>query len=139
MAGRQCGNWTLTPLTTMTWLWARTLWRDRFHRWLANLRVLEIDEIKSAPCVPISHPFVERPIGTLRREYLDRTFFWNALDLERNLQAFGLCYNGSRVHQSLGRSTPEEKAGKARPGCATLSSFGWREHCRGLFQTPIAA
>ena len=46
----------------------------RFHRWLANLRVLEIDEIKSVPYAPISHPFVERLIGTIRREYLDRVF-----------------------------------------------------------------
>src|SRR6266852_4708029 len=29
----------------------------RFHRWLANLRVLEIEEIKSVPYVPVSHPF----------------------------------------------------------------------------------
>ena len=43
----------------------------RFHRWLANLRVLEIDEIKSVPYAPVSHPFVERLIGTIRREYLD--------------------------------------------------------------------
>jgi putative transposase len=46
----------------------------RFHRWLANLRVLEIEEIKSVPCGPVSHPFVERLIGTLRREYFDRIF-----------------------------------------------------------------
>src|SRR6266849_4743167 len=38
----------------------------RFHRWLANLRVLEIEEIKSVPYVPVSHPFVERLIGTVR-------------------------------------------------------------------------
>jgi putative transposase len=31
----------------------------RFGRWLANLRVLEVDEIKAVPCVPCSHPFVE--------------------------------------------------------------------------------
>ena len=68
----------------------------RFHRWLANLRVLEIDEIKSIPHVPVSHPFVERLIGTLRREYLDRMFFWNALDLERKLQAFSLSQPQSR-------------------------------------------
>ena len=36
-----------------------------FHRWHANLRILEIDEIKTVPYVPISHPFVERLIGTL--------------------------------------------------------------------------
>ena len=39
----------------------------RFHRWLANLRVLEIEQIKSVPYVPVSHPFVERLIGTIRR------------------------------------------------------------------------
>jgi len=48
----------------------------RFHQWQANLRVLEVTEIKSIPYVPPSHPFVERLIGTLRREYLDRTLFW---------------------------------------------------------------
>jgi hypothetical protein len=42
-----------------------------FHRWRANLRVREIEEVKSVPCAPVSHPFVERLIGTIRREYLD--------------------------------------------------------------------
>jgi transposase InsO family protein len=36
----------------------------RFHQWQANLRVLELTEIKSIPYVPLSHPFVERLIGT---------------------------------------------------------------------------
>jgi hypothetical protein len=53
----------------------------RFHRWRANLRILDIEELKSVPFVPRSHPFIERPIGTLRRGYLDQTFFWNSLDL----------------------------------------------------------
>jgi putative transposase len=110
----------------------------RFHRWLANLRVLEIEEIKTVPHVPVSHPFVERLIGTVRRELLDRTFFWNALDLERKLQEFGGYYNDSRVHQSLSGITPAERAGKPRQTCTAFDRFGWREHCRGLFQTPIA-
>jgi hypothetical protein len=46
----------------------------RFHRWLANLRVMEVEEIKSVPFAPVSHPFVERLIGAIRREYLDRVF-----------------------------------------------------------------
>ena len=53
----------------------------RFHRWLANLRVLAIQEIKSVPYAPVSHPFIERLIGTVRRECLDHVFFWNAFDL----------------------------------------------------------
>jgi len=40
----------------------------RFHPWQANLRVLEVTEIKIAPYVLLSHPFVERLVGTLRRE-----------------------------------------------------------------------
>jgi len=36
----------------------------RFHQWQANLRILEVKEIKTVPYVPLSHPFVERLIGT---------------------------------------------------------------------------
>jgi putative transposase len=47
----------------------------RFQQWQANLRVLEIEEIKTVPYVPLSHPFVERLIGTVRREHLDQNYF----------------------------------------------------------------
>jgi len=47
----------------------------RFYRWRENLRVLEIEEIKTVPFVPCSHPFIERMIGTIRREYLDHVVF----------------------------------------------------------------
>jgi putative transposase len=39
----------------------------RFGRWRANLRVLEVDEIKAVPCVPWSHPFVERLMAQSER------------------------------------------------------------------------
>jgi hypothetical protein len=39
----------------------------RFHQCQANLRVLEVTEIKTVPDVPLSHSFVERLIGSLRR------------------------------------------------------------------------
>src|SRR2546429_8352516 len=75
---------TLFPYTTLF----RSLSSDndplyRFHQWQANLRVLELTEIKSIPYVPLSHPFVERLIGTLRREYLDHLLFWTTSDLEK--------------------------------------------------------
>ena len=38
--------------------------------WQANLRILEVQEIRTVPYVPLSHPCVERLIGTIRREYL---------------------------------------------------------------------
>ena len=46
-----------------------------YHRWKANLRILGVKEIKTVPFVPFSHPFVERLVGTVRREYLDQTPF----------------------------------------------------------------
>ena len=70
----------------------------RFHQWLASLRVLEVTEIKTVPYVPLSHPFVERLIGTLCRECLDRTLFWTATDLEAKLLDFQHYYNEYRTH-----------------------------------------
>ncbi len=111
----------------------------RSHRWLPNLRILEVEEIKSIPYVPVSHPFVERLIGTIRREFLDHVLIWNAVDLGRKLEEFRIYYNGNRVHQSLGGSTPGERSGEPPPAHAVLDHYAWRYHCRGLFQMPIAA
>ena len=110
----------------------------RFHRWLANLRALEIEEIKSVPYVPVSHPFIERLIGTVRREYLDRVFFWKALDLTRKLGAFQAYYNAHRVHRSLDATTPAQRAGASSPVPTAIQSYRWQQHCRGLFHTPSA-
>lgn len=111
----------------------------RFHQWQANLRILGIHEVKSIPNVPVSHPFIERLIGTIRREYLDHMLFWNESDLERKLDAFKEYYNDSRIHQSLQQQTPEEVAGKPPPLPADPNNFVWQSHCQGLFQTPRAA
>jgi transposase InsO family protein len=111
----------------------------RFHRWLANLRVLEIDGVKSVPYAPISHPFIERLIGTIRREYLDRVFFWNTEDLIRKLDEFRDYYNESRVHRSLDGTTPSRRADESAFVTAHLDQYGWHSHCRGLFQIPVAA
>jgi transposase InsO family protein len=83
----------------------------RYHRWCANLRILEVDEIKTIPCTPLSHPFVERLIGTVRREYLDRTFFWNRGDLERKLDNYQAYYNQHRCHTGLAGATPAKRSG----------------------------
>jgi putative transposase len=56
-----------------------------FHRWKANLRILEISEIKFVPGTPTSHPFIERVIGTTRGECMDQLIFFSKLDLQRKL------------------------------------------------------
>ena len=108
----------------------------RFHQWQANLRILDVKEIKTIPYVPLSHPFVERLIGTIRRECLDRTLFWTTADLEMKLFDFQRYYNGYRTHAGLNGRTPN--AGTA-PGCgrASVTSYRWQLHCRGLHQTPM--
>ena len=110
----------------------------RFHQWQANLRVLEVKEIKTVPHVPLSHPFIERLIGTIRREYLDRILFWTTADLEEKLLEFQHYYNGYRAHAGLGGRVPQPTDdGSAFP--LGFDSYRWQSHCRGLYQTPIAA
>jgi hypothetical protein len=76
----------------------------QFHRWQANLRILDVQRVLTVPQIPWSHPFIERLISTLRREYLDRLFFWTADDLERKLESFKhYLQRGSRASRSIRR------------------------------------
>jgi transposase InsO family protein len=110
-----------------------------FHQWKANLRVLNIEEIKTVPYVPMSHPFVERLIGTIRREYLDHVPFWNARDLERKLSCFQDYYNRERAHQGLDGNVPESTPDDKPRDPVRLDNYRWTSCCRGLYQLPIAA
>jgi len=111
----------------------------RYHRWTANLSILDVDEIKSIPYTPRSHPFIERLIGTIRREFLDHTLFWNAVDLERKLELFKDYYNHSRTHASLDGNTPAVISGDRVVQPVSLHSHAWKMHCGGLFELPVAA
>ena len=111
----------------------------RYHQWQANVRIIDVDEIKTVPYTPQSHPFVERLIGTIRREFLDQVFFWNARDLERKLEELRHYYNTHRVHTALDSNTPSEITGGTVIHHANLNRFRWESHCRGLYQLPIAA
>ena len=108
----------------------------QYHRWKANMRVLDIDEIKSVPHVPMSHPFVERLIGSVRRELLDQTLFWTATDLENKLHNYQGYYNNCRTHSGRNGSTPIENTDRK---VIDINDYRWGKHCRGLFELPIAA
>ena len=109
-----------------------------FHRWKANLRILEIAELKAVPYVPLSHPFIERLIGTTRREFLDLVPFWNARDLERKLHSFQQYFNLTRVHRALAGTTPDSRAFDDSK-VARLDDYRWKSWCNGLYQLPAAA
>jgi transposase InsO family protein len=67
---------------------------------------------------------------------LDHSLFWTATDLELKLSAFTDYYNRYRVHAALKGHTPIESTESKR---ADLKLYRWRKHCRGLYQTPMAA
>jgi transposase InsO family protein len=112
-----------------------------FSRWQANLRILEIEEIKSVPGNPVSHPFIERVIKSVRTEYLDHMLFFSAHDLQNKLDQFKEYYNETRAHSSLEMKTPEEMATDdlADRKIVSLDDYRWQMHCRGLYKLPIAA
>ena len=82
---------------------------------------------------------VKKLIGTIRREFLDHTLFWNNVDLERKLADFQAYYNHHRTHSSLGGDTPAEIAGGTPKLQTKLKYYRWQTHCRGIYQLPAAA
>ncbi len=105
----------------------------RFQQWQANLRVLEIEEIKTVPYVPLSHPFVERLIGTVHREHLDQTLFCTAADLEEKLRAFQDYFNRHRVHSGVEGRLPDPDEGKTT---LDFASYRWHRHCADYTRRP---
>ena len=75
-------------------------------------------------------------IGTVRRECLDQLLFWTSIDLELKLLSFKDYYNRYRAHSALKGQTPIKNP---EASGAELKLYRWQTHCRGLYQTPIAA
>lgn len=107
-----------------------------FRQCQANLRILDVRELKTVPYVPLSHPFVERLIGTIRREFLDFVPFWTTRDLERKLASFMDYYNRQRVHRALDGDEPDAQFPTET---ARLDHYRWETRCHGLYQLPVAA
>ncbi len=110
----------------------------QFHRWQANLRILYVKELKSVPYTPMSHPFIERLIGTTRREFLDHTLFFNETDLQNKLVEFQCYYNSKRGHSSLDKTTPVQKAAEKTSDVVSINNYRWKTIARGLIDLPIA-
>jgi putative transposase len=95
-----------------------------------------VEEVKSIPHVPMSHPFVERVIGSIRRELLDHTLFWTATDLENKLYDYQAYYNTHRTHSGRNGVRPTEmSSGKV----IDINQYRWGTHCSGPFELPVAA
>ena len=75
----------------------------------SRLRSMGIDEVKSASRSPWQNPYVERLIGTLRRECLDHVVVLNDAQLRRVLHAYLLYYHSARTHLSLDKDAPKPR------------------------------
>jgi hypothetical protein len=65
--------------------------------------------VLSAPRSPWQRAYVERVIGTLRRECLDHVIVFNEAGLTRHLRNFVEYDHQSRTHLSVQKDTPESR------------------------------
>ena len=63
-----------------------------------------------APRSPWQNPYVERLIGTLRRDCLDHVLIFGERHLRRVLTSYSLYYNDTRTHLGLGKDAPRRRA-----------------------------
>jgi putative transposase len=74
------------------------------------VRDLGISEVLSAPRSPWQRAYIERVIGTIRRECLDHVIVFHENALRRTLHSYFDYYHRSRTHLSLGKDSPEPRA-----------------------------
>lgn len=70
---------------------------------------LGIEEVVTAPRSPWQNPFVERLIGSVRRECLNHVIVLNESHLRRILRSYLAYYHDSRTHRSLERNAPNPR------------------------------
>ena len=96
--------WDTTP---------RYLLRDRDgsfgQDFVKQVKTMGIKQVLSAPRSPWQRAYVERVIGTIRRECLDHMIVFNERSLCRHLKVFIEYYHRNRVHLALEKDTPEPR------------------------------
>ena len=68
-----------------------------------------IEEVLSTPRSPWQRAYVERLIGSIRRECLDHVIVFDEGSLRRTLARYFNYYHRSRTHLSLGKDSPEPR------------------------------
>jgi putative transposase len=82
------------------------IYGDEFRR---RVQGIGIAEVLAAPRSPWQNPFVERVIGTIRRELLDYVIVVNEDHLRRCPRRYVRYYNSSRTHLALDKDAPEPR------------------------------
>jgi hypothetical protein len=73
---------------------------------LRRLRAMGIRDKPTAPASPWQNGFVERLIGSIRRECLDYVIVLGEAHLRRILKSYALYYNETRAHLALDKDAP---------------------------------
>ena len=68
-----------------------------------------ITEVMTAARSPWQNPYVERVIGSIRRECLDHFIIFNERHLRRVLSSYASYYHQTRTHLSLGKDCPDPR------------------------------
>jgi putative transposase len=76
------------------------------------VKALGIKQVLSAPRSPWQRAYVERLIGSIRRECLDHLIVFNERSLHRMLTSFSSYYHNWRTHLSLGKDAPQGRRTK---------------------------
>ena len=91
----------------------RYLLRDRDGIFGSEFRkeakAMAIQEVLSAPRSPWQRAYVERVIGTIRRECLDHVIVFGEAALYQHVKRFMHYYHESRTHLSLAKDAPEPR------------------------------
>jgi putative transposase len=122
---RKVIHFDVTPNPTQAWLarqiteafpWdtaPRFLLRDRDASYGQTFRdrvqAMAIEQVVTAPRSPWQNAYVERIIGSIRRECLDHIIVSDEHHLRRVLSACFEYHHGSRTHLSLGKNCPEPR------------------------------
>ncbi len=74
-----------------------------------QVRDMGIEEVLSTPRSPWQRAYVERVIGSIRRECLDHVIVFDEASLRRILVSYVDYYHRSRTHLSLGKDSPHPR------------------------------
>ncbi len=75
-----------------------------------GVRDIDIDEVVTAYRSPWQNPFVERLIGSIRRECTNHIVVFSEVSLRRTLKSYFLYYADSRTHLALDKDAPNPRA-----------------------------
>ncbi len=75
----------------------------------ATVAAIGIEDVVTAPRSPWKNPYVERVIGSIRRECLNHVMVLNQRHLWQILSSYLDYYHRSRTHLSLEKDCPEPR------------------------------